>query len=118
VKNSFINHDEKILVEVKFNNFILDCNIGVALLNSSKSKVFTTVKAIDSRTDCIYCEIPSNLLLKGAYSFDVATFKNELVFEYVHDICLFQIVDLINDYKIYGDNIGDIKVNCRWSLNL
>lgn len=117
VNQSFVNHDEKIIFRIEFNNEINECNVGIALLNSSKIKIFTTVTTINKKTNDIYCEIPSHLLLKGTYSIDVATFKDELVFDYIHDICVFQIVDLINDYKIYSNSIGDLKIDCKWYSN-
>ncbi|MBC7523085.1 MAG: ABC transporter ATP-binding protein [Flavobacterium sp.] len=115
---NFINHEDNIIVEIKFYNEINNCNVGVAILNSTKVKVFTTVNTINLSTNKLYCEIPGNLLLKGTYTLDVATFKDEQVFEYINDVCFFQIVDLINDYKIYGNTIGDVKINCKWYLNL
>jgi lipopolysaccharide transport system ATP-binding protein len=109
----FIDHKQPIKIEIKFNNPIENCNAGIALLNYSKTKIFTTVHKIEKSTSSLICEIPSGLLLKGSYSLDVATF-DEVVYDYLNDICFFQIEDLENDYKIYSGNIGDIKIDCKW----
>lgn len=109
-----IAHTESIKVKINFTNEVSNINIGLALLNINKVKVFTSVNFIDKPVQSIICEIPKDLLLKGNYSLDVASFVNDTVFEYVNDVCMFQIEDLVNDYKIYTGNIGDIKVNCKW----
>ena len=113
-KQQFINHNQSIKIRVKFNNVTTNCNIGIAVLNSSKVKIFTSTSKIEFGIDEITCEIPSNLLLKGSYSLDVATFSSDNVFEYLNDICDLQIIDLDNDYQIYTGNVGDIKVDCIW----
>ncbi len=112
----FINHNQAIKIEIKFNNAIVNCNTGIALLNSSKAKIFTTVYKITKETNSLICEIPSGLLLKGSFSLDVATFDDK-VYDYLNDICFFQVEDLDNDYKIYAGNIGDIKIDCKWLEN-
>jgi lipopolysaccharide transport system ATP-binding protein len=110
----FINHDEKILIKLEFNEIISDCYIGIALLNINKVKVFTTTYYVEKKSKVLQCEIPEKLLLKGNFSIDVATFKDNNVYDYLSDVCSFQVMDLINDYKIYGGKIGDIKINCKW----
>ncbi|RZJ66073.1 MAG: ATP-binding cassette domain-containing protein [Flavobacterium sp.] len=114
---AFHQHEETVAIEVVFKQPASDCYVGIALLNSDKNKIFTTMHFLDKPVDSIVCEIPSKLLLKGSYSLDVATFKGNTVFEYHNDICAFGIVDLVNDFQIYGANIGDIKVDCKWYEN-
>lgn len=116
-EEAFHNHHEKIQIVIEFNEPIKNCNVGIALLNVNKIKVFTTINSIESGKTRLICEIPSGLLLKGTYSLDVATFKNETVYEYLNDICPFQVLDFVNDYKIYGGNIGDLKIDCKWYSN-
>jgi len=112
----FWNHNESIKIKVNFSNLKNRCNVGIAVLNSNKVKIFTTVHKLESSSSHIICEIPSDLLLVGNYSLDVATFNNEIVSEYLPDICALQIIDLDNDYQIYTGNVGDIKVNCKWYI--
>jgi lipopolysaccharide transport system ATP-binding protein len=114
---SFHNHNESIVIKINSYLPISDCFLGVALLNSHKSKIFTTVTKVDKKTKELICEIPENILLEGSYSIDVATFNGDLVYEYLGDICTFQVVDLVNDYKIYNGNIGDLKIDCKWLVN-
>ncbi len=110
----FQNHSETIRIKIEFTQNINNCNIGVALINNNKVKVFTTVLNIKSNCKSKICEIPSDLLLKGNYSLDVATFIESNSYDYLSDICSFELVDFVNDYKIYSGNIGDLKINCKW----
>jgi lipopolysaccharide transport system ATP-binding protein len=116
-KNEFQSHSESIKIKINFFEVKGKCTVGIAVLNSSKSKIFTVVTEINSHTNSITCEIPPNLLLKGNFSFDIATFTTDVVYEYLEDVCPIQIVDLENDYQIYTGNIGDIKVDCKWYEN-
>ena len=107
-------HSQIIKIQIIFNTEINDCNIGIALININKTKIFTTIHKINKNLKSIICEIPSNLLLKGQYSIDVATFNDKLSYEYISDVCNFEQVDFVNDYKIYSDDIGDLKIECKW----
>ena len=109
-----IKHSDSVIIEIDFNNLKNKCYVGIAVLNSSKMKIFTTINQIEDGCEKIVCEIPPNLLLKGNYSIDVATFISDNVFEYLNDICSFQVVDFDNDYQLYSGNIGDLKINCKW----
>ncbi len=113
-KQEFINHSDSIKIKLNFKNIIENCFVGIAVLNSNKNKIFTAVETIEKDKNEIICEIPSSLLLKGSYSIDVATFTSSLVYEYLNDICSFQIIDLDNNYQIYTGNIGDVKIDCKW----
>lgn len=111
------NHEEPIAIEVAFKQPTSDCYIGIAVLSADKVKIFTTVYQLQQPARAVVCEIPGHLLLKGSYSLDVATFNGNTVYEYHHDICPFGIVDFVNDFQIYGGNVGDIKVQCKWLEN-
>lgn len=110
------SHNKPIKFTLTFHSEINNCKVGLAVLNSNKTKIFTSVYQINNNVKKIHCEIPKNLLLKGNYSIDVATFDDKEVFEYLHDICRFELIDLVNDYKIYTGNIGDVKVDCIWEM--
>jgi lipopolysaccharide transport system ATP-binding protein len=112
-----LNHSEPIKIQINFSNSKSKCMVGIAVLNSSKAKIFTTVNPINENTNSVICEIPANLLLKNNYSFDVATFTVDTVFEYLNDVCPIQIVDFDNDYQIYTGNVGDVKIECQWYAN-
>lgn len=113
--NGIHNHEDDILIKIIFSEINTDCRVGIALLNSDKAKVFTDVAKINKQSREIVCKIPGSLLLKGNYSLDIATFSDNVVYEYIEDVCPFQIVDLINEYKIYNGKIGDLKIKCEWS---
>ncbi|WP_433833683.1 ABC transporter ATP-binding protein [Flavobacterium anhuiense] len=115
--NEYLHHSEIIKIEILLNNHIQNINVGIAVLNSDKVKIFTTIYLMSSKSDIVFCEIPAKTLLKGMFSLDVAVFEDSRVFEYVTDICNFQIEDLDNDYKIYNGSIGDIKIDCKWYGN-
>lgn len=109
-----INHSDNVVIEIALNHNIKECYLGVALINSNKNKVFTTVFKVEKNTQKLICKLPSHLILRGLYSLDVATFLDNEVYDYHEDICRFEIIDLENDYKIYGNNIGDLKIECEW----
>jgi lipopolysaccharide transport system ATP-binding protein len=113
----FLKHSESIKVNILLHNKMNNINVGIALLNSDKAKIFTTVYKVESKLYNFICEIPKNLLLKGSYSLDVAIFTDCKVYEYLNDICFFQVEDLENDYKIYNGKIGDLKIDCLWYEN-
>ncbi len=113
-KNLNYNHDESIKISINFKTVVKNCNLGIAVLNNNKVKIFTTVTEIINEISTITCEIPSNVLLESNYSIDIATFKDDQIYEYHHDICPFQIVDFVNDYKVYAGNVGDVKIECKW----
>lgn len=112
--DTVISHSDSVSIQIDFKHILKPCHVGIALLNSSRVKLFTTIGQVAPGQQAIVCEIPSHLLLKGSYSLDVATFTSDVVFEYLNDICSFQIVDFDNDYQLYSGNVGDVKINCRW----
>ncbi len=111
------NHENPVKIEIEFANLKMNCFVGLALLNSNKVKVFTTVYDLKAQIPSVICEFPANLLLKGQYSLDVATFEGNKVYEYIEDVCTFEVIDFKNDYKIYSGNIGDLKIECKWLSN-
>ncbi len=110
-------HSYSIKIQIQFVNKINNCNVGIALLDNSKTKIFTTICEIQNESTSIICEIPSHLLLKNQYSLDVATFKDGISFEYLSDICSFEVEDFENNYKVYNGNIGNLKIDCKWFTN-
>lgn len=113
-KEQYYSHSESITINIHFKTEAKDCNVGIALLNSNKIKIFTTVHKVSGRTNKVTCELPSNLLLEGSYSLDVASFYDDKLYDYLNDICNFHVADFSNDYKIYNGNIGDLKIECKW----
>jgi lipopolysaccharide transport system ATP-binding protein len=113
-EKAILHHQEMIKIAIEFNKNIKNCYVGIALLTIDKIKVFTTVHSIEDGVSRLVCEIPPSLLLKGFYSLDVATFRNEEIYDYLNDVCSFQVVDFVNDYKIYGENMGNLKIDCKW----
>lgn len=109
-----VHHEEAIKIAIEFKKNIKNCYVGIALLTIDKIKVFSTVHLIEDGVSRLVCEIPPSLILKGFYSLDVATFRNEEIYDYLNDVCSFQVVDFVNDYKIYGENIGNLKIDCKW----
>jgi lipopolysaccharide transport system ATP-binding protein len=116
LENQFeiLTHSSEIIFKIKLNEIQGNCNIGIALLNSDKVKLFTTVNKIVKEKYVIFCKIPSNILLKGRYSIDISIFEGEIVHEYIKDICEFEIIDIENDFNIYNGNIGNLKITCQW----
>lgn len=113
-EKNFHNHSDVVKIKIILNENTSNCNLGIAFLNNNKTKLFTTVYEIKNSLNSIVCEVPSNLLLKGLYSIDVATFIDNNSFDYISDACFFEIIDLENDFKIYTGNIGDLKIDCKW----
>jgi len=116
-------HDEDITIDIEYSNLIpiVTFSIGIALLDSSKNKVFTThfdYKQSTEKIGKLRCTIPKDLLNQGVFSFDVAIFqKGGEVFHYVEDICEFQNIDRGSElYYQVNEKIGAIRVNCKWEV--
>jgi hypothetical protein len=86
----------------------------MSLLNSEKVKLFTSIHLLEVQTELIYVKIPKQLLMQGKYSADFAIFEGDLVYEYVGDICDFEVLDIESDLSLYSANTGSLKVNCVW----
>ncbi len=113
-EEAFIKHENEIEIGIHLSKIHNKCKVGLALLNGDKVKVFTDTFDIFETTNFVCCKIPSELLLEGFYSIDVATFNDNDIYEYLEDICPFQIIDLVNDYKLYGGKVGNLKIKCNW----
>jgi lipopolysaccharide transport system ATP-binding protein len=113
-KGVLIEHSEVIKINIKFNEAISNIYIGIAVLNNDKIKLFTSVHYISHIQHEVNCEIPQNILLQGNFSLDVSTFKNSIVYDYIHDVCNFRVIDKINDYTIYNGKVGDLNIKCKW----
>lgn len=109
------NHENEIVIKICLSKIENKCKVGMALLNSDKIKVFTDMCDIDENSSVVFCKIPEGLLLKGNYSLDIATFNEGILYEYLEDICPFEVIDLVNNYKIYNGKIGDLKIKCEWN---
>jgi lipopolysaccharide transport system ATP-binding protein len=109
-----IKHDESTEISLTSTHGLKSCYLGIAVLNSDKHKIFTTIFEVDQCMNTFRCAIPKGILLAGRYSLDVSSFSKNRVYNYFNDVCNFEVIDLSNDFQIYKHNIGDVKVNCEW----
>ena len=107
-------HSDEILFKIKLQNIRLNFTLGLALLNSDKIKLFTSIHVLKSKKDIVFVKIPRKVLMQGKFSVDFAVFEGNVVYEYVSDICTFDIIDLDSDLSIYSANTGSLKVDCIW----
>ncbi len=112
-KGSFFHSDE-IIFKVKLQDINFNCTIGMSLLNSDKTKLFTSIYSLEAHTKLIFVKIPRHVLMEGKFSVDFAVFEGEIVHEYVDDICNFDVIDIDSDLSIYSANTGSLKINCTW----
>lgn len=111
----YMNHKEiEILIRVNTKNVF--GRIGLAILNSKGTKLFTTVSEEGLFSNSICVVIPKNLFVEGEYSFDIAFFDKEIVYEYHSQIVKFKVIDVVNDLKLSGKSSGCFQVNCKWIL--
>lgn len=92
-------------------------HMGVAMLDDSKRKIFTTHKRLEGANKRFYqLSIPANTFLSGNYSFDIALFvPNGHVFEYLQDICSIEISDYSSEMSQYFNaDTGVIQIECQW----
>ncbi|RZK18704.1 MAG: ATP-binding cassette domain-containing protein [Flavobacterium sp.] len=112
-----LNFTDSIKFEIKIN--IVDkmhgISVGVSLIDKWKRKLFTAATLVDNQTTHIL-NLPSSLLLSGTYTLDIATFiPNGLIFDYIEDVCPFEIEDFESASSAYGSaDVGVINVNCVW----
>jgi lipopolysaccharide transport system ATP-binding protein len=109
-----VKHDEITEISLTSAHGLNSCYLGIAVLNSDKHKIFTTIFEVNQNMNTFKCEIPKGILLAGKYSLDVSSFSKNRVYNYFNDICNFEVIDLSNDFQIYKHNIGDVKVDCQW----
>ncbi len=109
-----------ITIDVKLPKNIEGLSLGVVVIDKWKRKIFTTVHCIykkhDEDDNRFLVRIPSHLLLAGLYTLDVATFiPNGTVFQYLNDICPFELEDTESDMAVFGQaDVGVINVKCKW----
>lgn len=118
--NNIFSFEEDIAVEINVdvqNGFFEGINLGVALLDKWKRKVFTSHKKIkDSRKTIYNLIIPKEVFLTGSYSLDVSLFVPQgKVFQYLKDICPFDVSDFTSDMSQYANaDAGIINLPCVW----
>lgn len=115
------NQDIEIEIEVNLSDIKSNFNIGVAVNDKWKRKIFTSQYAVKEKDllGTVICKkmiIPQGILLNGTYSIDVASFvPNGSTYNYLKDICPFKVSDLESELSIYnGTDIGVINLNCEW----
>ncbi|RWU08598.1 ABC transporter ATP-binding protein [Pedobacter chitinilyticus] len=105
----------KFSIKLNITDSIQNVHLGVALIDKWKRKLFTSTIPINQKA--IYLlSFPLNLLLSGTYTLDIATFiPNGANFNYIKDICPFEIEDFESESAIYGHaDVGVINVECVW----
>jgi ABC-type polysaccharide/polyol phosphate transport system, ATPase component len=118
--NNIFSFDEEIVVEIKINigeGFFEGINLGVALLDKWKRKIFTSHNKITNPQKSIYnLVIPRSVFLTGGYSLDVSLFVPQgKVFQYLKDICPFDVSDFSSDMSQYANaDTGIINLPCKW----
>lgn len=120
--SSYFKFSDEILINivVRLPRNINGLHLGIVVIDKWKRKIFTTINQIKKRnefdTQSFSVKIPSNLLLGGQYSLDVATFiPNGIVYHYLNDICPFQIEDTESDMALFGAaDVGVVNVKCKW----
>jgi hypothetical protein len=120
-KSLIFNFTESIELNLVFENNLetQEINFGVSVKNYLGQKIFTSVLSdnkIESKTKANYTfKIPPSLLLNGIYSIDVAVFNNFILWEYIKDVCNFEIIDHESPASAYNNsNIGNVNVQCTW----
>jgi lipopolysaccharide transport system ATP-binding protein len=118
--NNIFSFDEDIILKIEINlgkEFFEGVNLGVALLDKWKRKIFTTHKKIaDPKKSIYHLVIPQQIFLSGSYSIDAALFvPQSKVFEYLKDICPFDISDFSSEMSQYANaDVGIINLPCKW----
>jgi lipopolysaccharide transport system ATP-binding protein len=123
-KNEF-SHDESIKIKFTIQKpRQKNLDIGVAVLNRFKAKVFTSIKnlvitGVEKESFDIECEIPGSFLAPGSYSLDVALFNGKITsYEYLSDILPFNIIDNGTELASFeGADYGSVLCNCKWNYN-
>ena len=118
INSNRLGFSDEIIFEIIVNDNInfSGVHLGVALIDKWKRKLFTTTTIL-TKKNSYTLTMPQKLLLSGTYTLDVATFvPNANTYQYLKDICPFEIEDFESESSIYGNSeIGIINVNCLWS---
>jgi lipopolysaccharide transport system ATP-binding protein len=106
----------KINIEIDYRENDNNTYIGVAMLDKWKRKIFTTHTPILNGKTTYTLILPSSTFLQGNYSFDIAVFvQNSMVYEYLNDVCAFEIHDFSSELSIFGNaDIGILNINAIW----
>jgi lipopolysaccharide transport system ATP-binding protein len=121
-KNEFA-HNEPIRINLRVHGISQrSIDVGIAVLDKFKSKIFTTIKNIQVNpgvnTFSIECEIPDSFLAPGTYSIDVALFNSKVTtYEYISDILPFRVIDNGTELAAFENaDYGNVLCNCTWTL--
>lgn len=122
-QNEF-GHSDKIMLNLEIiNSSKKRIDLGIAVLDKFKVKVFTSIipNSLDLKKEevsIILCEIPENFLAPGKYSLDIAVFNGKLeTYEYISDILPFSIIDNGSELAMYEDTFyGNVIANCTWKI--
>jgi lipopolysaccharide transport system ATP-binding protein len=112
--NTFIETVDPLKVRISIIGKRKKCMIGIALLNNDRRKIFTTICELQVDQTIITCEMPKNLLLEGFYLLDVATFDETRNYQYLSEICPFEVLDLDGSNRFLRGKVGDLKIDCKW----
>lgn len=123
--NSNLSFEDDILIRMSINYpfKIEGLNLGVAILDKYKRKIFTSTSVIPSDGVCgarsFVMKVPGSTLLSGSYSLDISTFiPNGMVYSYISDVCKFDIIDYYSEFAIYGmSDLGVVNIICDWYEN-
>lgn len=112
--------NRKISLEIEFKIDIPtnDLELGVAMLDIYKNKIFTNHYLVKEKGDKIRVvyEIPANTICPGKYSFDIALFvTNVALYDYVNDVCEITVIDSGSE-MFQHQNYGSVFVNCSWNV--
>ncbi len=118
--NNIFSFEEDIVVQIKINiesGFFEGINLGVALLDKWKRKVFTAHNKItDPHKKEYNLVIPKAVFLTGGYSLDASLFVPQgRILQYLKDICPFDVSDFTSDMSQYANaDTGIINLPCKW----
>ncbi|WP_315819837.1 ABC transporter ATP-binding protein [Paraflavitalea speifideaquila] len=120
-KNEFA-HNEPIRISLRLQGVSQrSIDVGIAVLDKFKSKIFTTIKNIQVNpgvnTFGVECEIPDSFLAPGTYSIDVALFNSKVTtYEYISDILPFRVIDNGTELAAFENaDYGNVLCNCTWT---
>lgn len=124
-KNEFA-HNEPVNIRLEVQNVNpRNLDIGIAVLDRFKSKVFTVIRNLDlegqnGKSLVVECEIPPSFLAPGSYSLDVALFNSKITsYEYLTDILPFKVIDNGTELAAFeGADYGSVLCNPRWNYEV
>ncbi|MBX3164154.1 MAG: ABC transporter ATP-binding protein [Bacteroidetes bacterium] len=107
-----------LLIEIEAKELNKNFQLGVAMLDSYKNKIFTNHYKTENnlrKNFTVSYEIPENTICAGRYSFDVALFiPNNTLFDYINDVCGITVLD--SGTEMYQhENYGHVFIKCKWN---